>query len=169
MPRPSFAPCGARPPALPAAPTGVVAKSLPHLSAWSCCRTTGARRLRSSMKASPSWTAQASPHRKPGVSRRKSAPTGGGYAPHYRTGAWAPIFAWAKISLWRPPARNSARLGGQNSWRQRRDALYLSGKCLPNRGLRLAPYTLTHIACFARRRKRHGTHFYSSFYMPEVI
>lgn len=46
MPHPPIAPCGARLPALAAAPKGVVAKSRPHLSAWSFCRTTGARRLR---------------------------------------------------------------------------------------------------------------------------
>lgn len=63
-------------------------------------------------KASPSCaTCRLCATGKPGVSRRFAAPTGGGCAPHYGTGAWAPIFAGAKISLRRPPAHAGHPLG----------------------------------------------------------
>lgn len=99
---PVSAPCGARPPALPAA---LKARTEVRVRAFSLVMLPhDSRKTRNpaiGCEASDGGVTRFGTG-KPGVERHCVAPTGVGYAPRSTTGAWAPKIAWA-IFCWRLP------------------------------------------------------------------
>jgi len=123
------------------APTPIGLVVLPH--DW------GETLALSSRKASPSWTAQASPHRKPGVSRRKRLRRAGAPPPTTEPALGRLFSLGRKFLCGAPQTQGCSRLGGLHPCGLRRDVRIC--------GLHLAPRKLSSAFRSAQHRKRRGS------------